>query len=79
MSVSTRHLQRAFQSNGDSVASAVQAARARTAADYLDDRQTPKISLTALATLCGFSSSHGLRAAFKRVYGDLPSRYPASA
>lgn len=75
LGVSLRHLQRAFQDSGTSIAAEIAGQRAETAALYLASPGARTATMGELAARSGFSSAYELRAAFAARFGMLPSAY----
>lgn len=75
VSVSLRHLQRAFENSGDSVAHAIARRRAETAALLLLSPGAAGLTIVEVARDSGFHSAFELRTAFRERYGVLPSEY----
>ena len=78
LGVSLRHLQRAFEGSGTTVAQAILTRRTESAAILLRGLSTHNITMSEVAGRAGFSSTYELRAAFKSHYGALPSHYRQS-
>lgn len=79
LAVSLRHLQRAFEDSGSSIAGAITQKRAETAALLLAAPGALSLTIDEVAKRSGFSSAFELRAAFRSRYGMLPSEYRESA
>lgn len=77
LSVSLRHLQRAFEGSGTTVAQAISAARLRTATMLLAATDTSRYTMAEIAHRSGFASTFELRSAFRTEFGMLPSDYRA--
>ena len=75
LAVSLRHLQRAFEDSGTSIAGAITERRARTAALLLVSPAAASLTVEEIARRSGFSSAFELRAAFRAHIGMLPSQY----
>jgi AraC-like DNA-binding protein len=75
LSVSLRHLQRAFENADQSVAHAIARRRAESAALMLVSPMASGHTMQQIAHDCGFSSAFELRAAFREHYAMLPSEY----
>lgn len=75
LSVSLRHLQRAFEHADQSVAHAIARRRAESAALMLVSPMASGHTMQQIAYDCGFSSAFELRAAFRDHYAMLPSEY----
>ena len=75
LSVSLRHLQRAFENADQSVAHAIASRRAESAALLLVSPMASALTMQQIARDCGFSSAFELRAAFREHYSMLPSEY----
>ena len=75
LGVSLRHLQRAFEGSGDTVAHEIGRARAESAAVLLTMPQSAGLTIADVAARAGFSSTFELRAGFKARYAMLPSEY----
>jgi len=75
LSVSLRHLQRAFEHADESVAHAIASRRAESAALMLVSPMASGHTMQQIAHDCGFSSAFELRAAFREHYAMLPSEY----
>ena len=75
LSVSLRHLQRAFENADQSVAHAIARRRAESAALMLVSPTASGHTMQQIAHDCGFSSAFELRAAFREHYAMLPSEY----
>ena len=73
--VSLRHLQRAFENSGESVAHAIARHRAESAALLLLAPGAAGLTILEVARDSGFSSAFELRTAFRDRYGMLPSEY----
>jgi AraC-like DNA-binding protein len=78
LGVSLRHLQRAFEGSGMTVAHAIAIARLRTACLLLSSPGAGAITLADVAHRAGFRSTFELRSAFRGEYGVLPSEYRAA-
>ena len=73
--VSTRHLHRlCLAHTGDGPSHLVRRARAEAAADLLE---STALSVTEVASRCGFGSAETLRQVFVEYYGTPPSRFRA--
>lgn len=79
LAVSLRHLQRAFEQSGSSVAGIISKSRAESAAMLLTAPGASSLTIDEVAKRSGFSSAFELRAAFRSTYGMLPSEYRNSA
>jgi len=75
LGVSLRHLQRAFEGSGTTVAQAILTRRTESAAILLRGLATNNLTMSEVAGRAGFSSTYELRAAFKAHYGALPSHF----
>lgn len=75
LAVSLRHLQRAFEATGVSVARAIAARRADSAAVLLSAPGAAALTIEEVAQRAGFRSAFELRAAFRSEYAMLPSAY----
>nr|RZI36992.1 hypothetical protein BJQ95_00593 [Cryobacterium sp. SO1] len=75
LGVSLRHLQRAFEGSGDTVAHEIGRARAESAAVLLTMPHSAGLTISDVAAKAGFSSTFELRAGFKARYAMLPSEY----
>ena len=75
LGVSLRHLQRAFEGSGDTVAHEIGRARAESAAVLLTMPHSAGLTMAEVAARAGFSSTFELRAGFKARYAMLPSEY----
>ena len=75
LSVSLRHLQRAFENADQSVAHAIARRRAESAALMLASPMASALTMQQIARDSGFSSAFELRAAFRERYAMLPSEY----
>lgn len=73
--VSLRHLQRAFEHSGDSVAHAIARRRVESAALLLLAPGAEDLTVPEIAHGAGFRSAFELRTAFRDHYGVLPSEY----
>jgi len=73
--VSLRHLQRAFENSGDSVAHAIARHRAESAALLLLSPGASGLTIVEIARDSGFRSAFELRTAFRDRYEVLPSAY----
>lgn len=79
LGVSLRHLQRAHEQTGATIAAAISAERTRSAALLLVAPGAVTLTLSEIARRCGFGSTFELRNQFRTAYGMLPSQYRASA
>jgi AraC-like DNA-binding protein len=79
LSVSLRHLQRAFEHAEQSVAHAIASRRAESAALLLVSPMASGHTMQQIAQHCGFSSAFELRAAFRDHYAMLPSEFRTDA
>lgn len=79
VSVSLRHLQRAFEGSGASITSEISKQRAHTAALLLAASGSNSLTTAEIARRSGFASTFELRAAVKAHYGVLPSEYRSIA
>lgn len=77
LGVSLRHLQRAHEQNGTTIASLIATERARSAALLLAAPGAMNQALSEVAHRSGFGSTFELRNQFRSVYGVLPSQYRA--
>ena len=77
LGVSLRHLQRAFEASGTTVAQQIARARAESARILLSMPHSSGLTITDVAARAGFSSTFELRAGFKARYEMLPSEYRA--
>jgi AraC-like DNA-binding protein len=75
LAVSLRHLQRAFEDSGGSIASAITHRRAETATLLLGSPGASELTIEEVARRSGFSSAFELRAAFRSEHGMLPSEF----
>jgi AraC-like DNA-binding protein len=75
LSVSLRHLQRAFGENGITIARSIMCARVRTAAMLLSSPDAPELTIAEVAYRSGFRSTFELRSAFRVEHGVLPSEF----
>lgn len=75
LSVSLRHLQRAFESSGESIAQAIARRRTESAALLLSAPGAAGLTIDEVARNAGFSSAFELRAAFRSRYAMLPSQF----
>ncbi|CAN5580887.1 hypothetical protein BH10ACT7_BH10ACT7_19440 [soil metagenome] len=78
LAVSLRHLQRAFEDSGSSIANAITRRRAESAALLLTAPGASTLTIEEVAKRAGFSSAFELRAAFRSHYGMLPSEFRGS-
>ncbi|SDB83212.1 AraC-type DNA-binding protein [Sanguibacter gelidistatuariae] len=79
LGVSLRHLQRAHEQNGVTIAAVIAAERTRSAALLLVAPGAMTLTLSEIARRCGFGSTFELRNQFRSAYGVLPSQYRADA
>lgn len=79
LGVSLRHLQRAHEQTGTTIAAAISAERTRSAALLLVAPGAMNLTLSEIARRCGFGSTFELRNQFRSAYGVLPSQYRADA
>jgi AraC-like DNA-binding protein len=77
--VSLRHLQRAFEGSGTSLAQEICRSRAESAAVLLAAPGARGLTVAEIATRSGFASSYELRAAFRDRFALLPSQYRRDA
>ncbi|WP_181397112.1 helix-turn-helix transcriptional regulator [Cryobacterium arcticum] len=77
LGVSLRHLQRAFEGSGKTVAQQIARARAESAGVLLLMPNSNGLTIADVAARAGFSSTFELRAGFKARYNMLPSEYRA--
>lgn len=77
LGVSLRHLQRAFEGSGKTVAQQIARARAEYAGMLLLMPNSQGLTIADVAARSGFSSTFELRAGFKARYDMLPSDYRA--
>ena len=75
LAVSLRHLQRAFEDSGESIASSITRRRAESAALLLSAPGATSLTIEEVAKRAGFSSAFELRAAFRSHYAMLPSEF----
>jgi AraC-like DNA-binding protein len=75
LSVSLRHLQRAFESGEESIAQAITRQRTESAAFLLSSPGAATLTIDEVAHDAGFSSTFELRAAFRARYAMLPSQF----
>lgn len=75
LTVSLRHLQRAFEANGITLAHSISQARVRTATLLLSSPSAHYLTMAQVADRSGFSSTFELRSAFRAEYGKLPSDF----
>ncbi|MHA7207879.1 helix-turn-helix domain-containing protein [Arthrobacter sp. MDT1-65] len=75
LNVSLRHLQRAFEGSGTTVALEIRRARSEYAAILLDTLTGPERSDRRIAARAGFTSASQLRAAFDDHFGMPTSSY----
>ncbi len=75
LTVSLRHLQRAFGSSGITIAHSITSARVRTAAMLLSSPDAPELTIAEVAYRSGFRSTFELRSAFRGEHGVLPSEF----
>lgn len=75
LGVSLRHLQRAFEASGKTVAQQIARARSESARILLSMPHSSGLTITDVAARAGFSSTFELRAGFKARYDMLPSEY----
>lgn len=79
LSVSLRHLQRAFEGTGASITSEISKSRAHTASLLLSASGPNALTTAEIARRSGFTSTFELRRAVKATYGVLPSEYRSLA
>lgn len=79
LGVSLRHLQRAHEQTGATIAAAISGERTRSAALLLVAPGAMSLTLSEIARRCGFGSTFELRNQFRAAYGVLPSQYRADA
>lgn len=77
LGVSLRHLQRAHEQNGTTIAALIAGERSRSAALLLSAPGAMNQTLSEVAHRCGFGSTFELRNQFRAAYGVLPSQYRA--
>jgi AraC-like DNA-binding protein len=75
LGVSLRHLQRAFEGGGSTVAAEISRCRAESAAQLLLAPRTAGLTIADIATRSGYTSAFELRAGFRARYGVLPSQF----
>ncbi|POH62528.1 hypothetical protein C3B61_16915 [Cryobacterium zongtaii] len=75
LGVSLRHLQRAFEGSGETVAHEIARARAESAAMLLTMPHSTGLTIADVAARAGYSSTFELRAGFRARYAMLPSEY----
>ncbi|TFC01680.1 AraC family transcriptional regulator [Cryobacterium adonitolivorans] len=75
LGVSLRHLQRAFEGSGITVAHEIARARAESAAVLLTMPHSTGLTIADVAARAGYSSTFELRAGFKARYAMLPSEF----
>ncbi|WBM80315.1 helix-turn-helix domain-containing protein [Cryobacterium breve] len=73
--MSLRHLQRAFEGGGSTVAAEISRCRAESAAQLLLAPRTAGLTIADIATRSGYTSAFELRAGFRARYGVLPSQF----
>lgn len=77
LGVSLRHLQRAFEGSGKTVAQQIAKTRAESAGVLLLMPNSHGLTIADVAARAGFSSTFELRAGFRARYDMLPSEYRA--
>lgn len=75
LTVSLRHLQRAFEATDTTLARSIWHARIQAASMLLSSPDAPNLTMAEIATRSGFSSTFELRSAFRSEFGVLPSEY----
>lgn len=75
LGVSLRHLQRAFEHSGSTIADQIASRRTMSAADLLASPHGRTLTVSEIARASGFASAFELRSAFRARFGQLPSDY----